>query len=52
MIAHAWSKRVLEYTLSLCSSKTRKIQVDLFGAELSSNEWTKLGFISTSFWSQ
>jgi hypothetical protein len=31
-----------------CSSKTRKIQVDLFNSELKANPWRKLGFISAS----
>jgi hypothetical protein len=31
-----------------CSSKTRKIQVDLFNTELKSNPWKVLGFIGAS----
>jgi len=32
----------------LCSSKTRKIQVSLFGTELKSNPWMVLGFVGAS----
>jgi hypothetical protein len=31
-----------------CSSKTRKIQVDLFNEELRANAWRVLGFIGAS----
>lgn len=31
---------------SLCSSKTRKIQKDLFNRELETNTWKVLGFVS------
>jgi hypothetical protein len=31
-----------------CSSKTQKIQVDLFNTELKANSWRKLGFIGAS----
>ena len=31
-----------------CSSKTHKIQVDLFNTELKANSWRKLGFIDAS----
>jgi len=30
---------------TLCSSQTRKVQIDLFGNELRSNQWRVLGFI-------
>jgi hypothetical protein len=33
---------------ALCSSKTRKVQVDLFNKELGDNAWKVLGFISSS----
>ena len=31
-----------------CSSKTRKIQIDLFNRELEANAWRVLGFINAS----
>ena len=34
---------------ALCSSKTRKIQLDLFNTELKANSWRVLGFIGASF---
>jgi hypothetical protein len=33
---------------ALCSSKTHKTQVNLFGSELKSNPWEVLGFIGAS----
>jgi len=33
---------------ALCSSKTRKIQLDLFNTELEANSWRVLGFIGAS----
>jgi hypothetical protein len=34
---------------ALCSSKTRKVQLDLSGNELRANEWRVLGFIDACF---
>jgi hypothetical protein len=34
---------------SICSSKTRKVQIDLTGRELKANEWKVLGFIDAIF---
>jgi hypothetical protein len=33
----------------ICSSKTRRVQVDLMGSELKANEWKVLGFIGAFF---
>ena len=33
----------------LCTSKTRKIQLDLFSTELKANSWRVLGFIGACF---
>ena len=37
------------YISSLCTSKTRKIHVDLVGNKLEANEWVFWVFISASF---
>jgi hypothetical protein len=34
---------------SICSSKTRKVQIDLSGKELEGNRWKMLGFVDACF---
>ena len=41
-------KGLSDLITALCSSKTRKIQVDLFNTELKSNSWRVLGFVGAS----
>ena len=46
---HSVSRVIRLYGLTaLCSSKTRKIQLDLFNTELKANSWRVLGFIGAS----
>jgi hypothetical protein len=33
---------------ALCTSKTRKVQVNLFNTELKANSWRVLGFVGAS----
>lgn len=48
-VSGEFRKALSDLISSLCSSKTRKTQVDLFGTELRSNKWIVLGFISASY---
>jgi hypothetical protein len=47
-VSGQFRKALSDLITSLCSSKTRKTQVNLFGSELKSNPWKVLGFIGAS----
>jgi len=47
-VSGQFRKALSDLISSLCSSKTRKIQVDLFNSELVSNSWRVLGFVDAS----
>jgi hypothetical protein len=42
-------KQATDLISFLCSSKTRKVQIDLYGKKLEGNQWKILGFIDASF---
>ena len=47
-VSGRFRKALSDLITALCSSKTRRIQVNLFGAELEPNPWEVLGFIGAS----
>jgi hypothetical protein len=47
-VSGQFRKALSDLITSLCSSKTHKTQVNLFGSELKSNPWKVLGFIGAS----
>jgi hypothetical protein len=48
-VSGEFRKALSDLISSLCSSKTRKVQVDLFGKELKANVWKVLGFVDAIF---
>jgi hypothetical protein len=48
-VSGKFRKALSDLITALCSSKTRKIQLNLLNEELKSNPWKVLGFIGTSF---
>jgi hypothetical protein len=47
-VSGQFRKALSDLIMSLCSSKTRKIQLSLFNVELKPNPWMVLGFITSS----
>lgn len=47
-VSREFRKALSDLITALCTSKTRKIQVDLFNTELKANPWKVLGFIGAS----
>jgi hypothetical protein len=47
-VSGQFRKALSDLITALCSSKTRKTQLDLFNKELKSNSWRVLGFVGAS----
>lgn len=47
-VSGQFRKALSDLITAICSSKTRKIQVDLFNNELKANPWRVLGFVGAS----
>jgi len=45
-VSGEFRKALSDLIRSLCSSKTRKVQVNIFGNELEANKWNVLGFVN------